>query len=391
VIGLAGQQLSGRGEAGATVQVRDAQGNLIASGTVAGDGNFLITLNPPVNDGSSVQVTLTDAAGNVSQPGPVTSPDLQPPAQPTDLALVDGVTFSGKGEANSIVQVRDAGGNLIGTGTVGADGNFSITLSPAQANGETLDVRLLDAAGNASTPLQFDAPDITAPNPVSGIAVGPGGLQLAGSGEAGATVEVRDASGNLLGQGIVSTNGTFIIDLAPAAQPGEQLSIVQTDAAGNASTAVDYAVPNTTVPTSPTDLTVAADGSSVSGSAQPGTRIDVRGADGTLLGNVVVGGDGTFTVTLSPAQANGELLNVTAVDADGTSSLPAQVSAPDITAPSAPADLAVSADGSTVTGRAEVGSTVRVLAADGTTVLGTAVVDATGVFSITLTPAQGRR
>jgi VCBS repeat-containing protein len=388
VISQAGQQLSGRGEAGASVQVRDAQGNLIASGTVGADGSFLITLSPAVNDGSSVQVTLTDAAGNVSQPGSVTSPDLQAPAQPTDLALVDGVTFSGKGEANSIVQVRDAGGNLIGTGTVGADGNFSITLSPAQANGEALDVRLLDAAGNTSAPLQFDAPDITAPNPVSGIAVGPGGLQLAGSGEAGATVEVRDASGNLLGQSIVSANGTFIIDLAPAAQPGEQLSIVQTDAAGNASSAVDYAVPSTTVPTSPTDLTVAADGSSVSGSAQPGTRIDVRGADGTLLGNVVVGGDGTFTVALSPAQANGELLNVTAVDADGTSSLPAQVSAPDITAPSAPADLAVSADGSTVTGRAEVGSTVRVLAADGTTVLGTAVVDATGVFSITLTPAQ---
>ncbi|QHG66965.1 BapA/Bap/LapF family large adhesin [Pseudomonas putida] len=388
VIGQAGQQLSGRGEAGASVQVRDAQGNLIASGTVAGDGNFLITLDPPVNDGSSVQVTLTDAAGNVSQPGSVTSPDLQPPAQPTDLALVDGVTFSGKGEANCIVQVRDGGGNLIGTGTVGADGNFSITLSPAQANGEALDVRLLDAAGNTSAPLQFDAPDITAPNPVSGIAVGPGGLQLAGSGEAGATVAVRDASGNLIGTATVSANGTFIIDLAPAAQPGEQLSIVQTDAAGNASTAVDYAVPSTTVPTSPTDLTVAADGSSLSGIAPAGTRVDVRDANGTVVGSVLVGGDGTFTVALSPAQANGELLNVTAVDADGTSSLPAQVSAPDITAPSAPADLAVSADGSTITGRAEVGSTVRVLAADGTTVLGTAVVDATGVFSITLTPAQ---
>ncbi|MGN8359414.1 Ig-like domain-containing protein, partial [Pseudomonas sp. SMN11] len=133
--------------------------------------------------------------------------------------------------------------------------------------------------------------------------------------------------------------GTFIIDLAPAAQPGEQLSIVQTDAAGNASTAVDYAVPSTTVPTSPTDLTVAADGSSVSGSAQAGTRVDVRDANGTVVGSVLVGDDGTFTVALSPAQANGQLLNVTAVDADGASSLPAQVSAPDITAPSAPADL----------------------------------------------------
>ncbi|MGN7749660.1 Ig-like domain-containing protein, partial [Pseudomonas sp. 22515] len=68
VIGLAGSQLSGRGEAGTTVQVRDAAGNILATGTVAADGTFTATLNPAVNDGSTLQVTLTDAAGNVSQP-----------------------------------------------------------------------------------------------------------------------------------------------------------------------------------------------------------------------------------------------------------------------------------------------------------------------------------
>ncbi|PMY74824.1 hypothetical protein C1X72_32065, partial [Pseudomonas sp. FW306-2-2C-D06B] len=72
VIGLAGSQLSGRGEAGTTVQVRDAAGNIIATGTVGADGTFVIALAPAVNDGSALQVTLTDAAGNVSQPGSVT-------------------------------------------------------------------------------------------------------------------------------------------------------------------------------------------------------------------------------------------------------------------------------------------------------------------------------
>ncbi|WP_259334775.1 Ig-like domain-containing protein, partial [Pseudomonas sp. DP16D-T1] len=72
VIGLAGGQLSGRGEAGTTVQVRDAAGNIIATGTVGADGTFVIALAPAVNDGSALQVTLTDAAGNVSQPGSVT-------------------------------------------------------------------------------------------------------------------------------------------------------------------------------------------------------------------------------------------------------------------------------------------------------------------------------
>ncbi|WP_409263954.1 Ig-like domain-containing protein, partial [Pseudomonas putida] len=157
---------------------RDAAGNILATGTVAADGTFVITLAPAVNDGSTLQVTLTDAAGNVSQPGSVTSADLLPPAQPTDLALTDGVTFTGRGEPGAIVQVRDAAGNLIGTGVVGADGLFSLTLSPAQANGEALDVRLVDADGNASAPLQFDAPDITPPEAVTNITVGADGLAL---------------------------------------------------------------------------------------------------------------------------------------------------------------------------------------------------------------------
>ncbi|WP_121782875.1 BapA/Bap/LapF family large adhesin [Pseudomonas putida] len=388
VIGLAGSQLSGRGEAGSTVQVRDAAGNILATGTVAANGTFVIALDPAVNDGSTLQVTLTDAAGNVSQPGSVTSADLLPPAQPTDLALADGVTFTGRGEPGATVQVRDAGGSVIGTGVVGADGLFSLTLSPAQANGEALDVRLVDAAGNASAPLQFDAPDITPPEAVTNITVGADGLALSGRGEPGATVEVRDANGTVIGTGVVGANGTFLIDLAPAAQPGEQLTLVQTDPSGNASSALQFEVPVATAPASPSDLVFAEDGSSISGTAPAGTRVEVHDANGTLIGSVVAGPDGSFTVTLDPAQANGELLDVVAIDDSGVSSLPAQITAPDITAPAAPTELVINADGSVVTGRAEPGSTVRVLAADGTTVLGSVVVGATGSFSITLDPPQ---
>ncbi|MFK2914020.1 BapA/Bap/LapF family large adhesin, partial [Pseudomonas sp. 3HC3] len=387
VIGLAGSQLSGRGEAGSTVQVRDAAGNILATGTVAADGTFVIALDPAVNDGSTLQVTLTDAAGNVSQPGSVTSVDLLPPAQPTDLALADGVTFTGRGEPGATVQVRDAGGNLIGTGLVNEDGTFSVTLFPAQANGEALDIRVVDAAGNASAPLQFDAPDITPPEAVTNIAVGTDGLALSGRGEPGATVEVRDANGTVIGTGTVGANGTFVIDLAPAAQPGEQLSLVQTDPSGNASVATEYDVPLTTAPDSPSNLVIDADGTTMTGNAPAGSRVEVHDANGTLIGTVVAGPDGSFTVTLDPAQANGELLDVVAIDDGGVSSLPAQITAPDITAPAAPTELAVSAEGSVITGRAEPGSTVRILAADGTE-LGATVVGPTGAFSINLTPPQ---
>ncbi|CAI3794674.1 hypothetical protein DBADOPDK_01063 [Pseudomonas sp. MM223] len=387
VIGLAGSRLSGRGEAGTTVQVRDAAGNIIATGTVGADGTFTVTLNPAMIDGSTLQVTLTDAAGNVSPPGSVASTDLLPPAQPTDLALANGVTFTGRGEPGATVQVRDAAGNIIGTGVVGANGLFSITLDPAQANGQALDVRLVDAAGNTSAPLHFDAPDITPPAAVSNIVVGSGGLALSGRGEPGATVEVRDANGTVIGTGVVGANGTFLISLDPAVQPGEHLSLVQTDPSGNASIALEYDVPLTTAPNSPSNLIIDADGTTLTGTAPAGSRVEVHDANGTLIGSAIANADGTFSIELNPPQANGELLDVVAIDNSGAASLPAQVTAPDITAPAAPTDLAVSADGSVITGRAEPGSTVRIVAADGTE-LGTAVVGPTGVFSINLNPPQ---
>ncbi|MDD1996424.1 Ig-like domain-containing protein, partial [Pseudomonas putida] len=96
-----------------------------------------------------------------------------------------------------------------------------------------------------------------------------------------------------------------------------------------------------------------------------GTRVEVHDANGTLIGSAIANADGTFSIELNPAQANGELLDVVAIDDSGVSSLPTQVTAPDITAPAAPTELAVSADGTVLTGRAEPGSTVRIVAADG--------------------------
>ncbi|MBI1592912.1 Ig-like domain-containing protein, partial [Escherichia coli] len=76
VISADGRMVSGRGEVGATVKVLDDQGQVLVSGTVQPDGSFNVQLPTPVVDGSSLQVTLTDAAGNVSTPSPLTAPDL---------------------------------------------------------------------------------------------------------------------------------------------------------------------------------------------------------------------------------------------------------------------------------------------------------------------------
>lgn len=48
-----GRTVSGRGEAGATVEVRNDQGQVLVSGTVQPDGSFNVQLPTPVVDGSS--------------------------------------------------------------------------------------------------------------------------------------------------------------------------------------------------------------------------------------------------------------------------------------------------------------------------------------------------
>ncbi|WP_079229676.1 BapA/Bap/LapF family large adhesin [Pseudomonas putida] len=387
VISGDGRTVSGRGEVGATVTVLNDQGQVIGTGTVQPDGSFTLQLTSPVTDGSALQVTLTDAAGNVSTSSPLTAPDLQAPGQPTELSLSNGVTLTGRGEPGARVEVRDTDGNLIGRGIVGPDGSFSLTLNPAQADGEHLAISVTDAAGNTSAPLEFTVPDTTAPALISNVIVGAGSLVISGRGEPGATVEVHGANGAVIGTGVVSANGTFLVNLDGPVSAGESIVLVQTDAAGNPSQPLTVIVPNAAVPEGPGGLVLAADGASISGTAPVGSRVEVHDANGTVIGSVQVGNDGTFTITLNPAQANGELLDVVAIDANGNSSLPAQILAPDITPPNQASDLHLGADGVTLTGRGEAGATVQVTNARGD-VLGTGVVGANGTFTITLNSPQ---
>ena len=95
--------------------------------------------------------------------------------------------------------------------------------------------------------------------------------------------------------------------------------------------------PDTTAPNAPT-ATVAGDGVSVSGAAEPGSTVTIYGPDGTtVLGTAVAAADGSYSVPLVPALTNGEDITATATDAAGNASAPTSATAPDTTAPAAPA------------------------------------------------------
>ncbi len=384
VIDATGSVVTGTGQAGAAVTVRAADGTVIGTATAGANGAFAVVLTPAQTDGTSVAVTQADGAGNVSAPSTIATPDFAVPLAPTAIVTADGGAVTGGGEAGASVVVRDASGVVLGSGTAGADGAFTVRIAPAQANGETLSVTVSDAGGNVSPATVVTAPDITAPAlPVAQIG-GDGGT-VAGTGEPGATITVRDAADTVIGTAIVAADGSYSVTLSPAQTNAETVRVSQVDAAGNVSASASVVAPDFTAPAQPS-ATIAGDGASVSGTGEPGAAILITGATGATLGTAVVAGDGSYTAGLDPAQANGEALRVVQTDAAGNASAPLPLTAPDITAPPAPG-ATLDPSGAVVTGTGEIGARVTVVDGVGT-LLGTAVVTAQGNYSITLSTPQ---
>jgi VCBS repeat-containing protein len=379
-----GTAVTGTGEAGTTATVRDPAGVVIGTAIVAPDGSFTVPLADAQDNGGTLTVTLTDAAGNVSAPANALAPDITAPDVPTVAIAADGSVVTGVGEAGATVSVANANGAVIGTALVAADGSYSVTLTPAQANGEALTVTQADAAGNASGPVAITAPDITAPEaPV--VTVSADGTQASGTGEPGATVSIDGPTGATIVTATVAADGTFVAALSPAQANGEQLEAIQVDASGNASPPTLVTAPDITAPAAPT-LAITLDGTAANGTGEPGATVTVRNPDGSTIGTTIVAADGSYTLVLDPARIDGEVLSAIQNDPTGNPSPPVTATAPDFDAPvGLTAD--VSADGTTVTGAGEIGATVTIRDPAGIAI-GTAVVGADGTYVATLTTAQ---
>lgn len=379
-----GTGVTGTGEAGTTATVRDPAGVVIGTAMVAPDGSFTVPFADAQDNGGTLTVTLTDAAGNVSAPANALAPDITAPDVPTVAIAADGSVVTGVGEAGATVSVANANGAVIGTALVAADGSYSVTLTPAQANGEALTVTQADAAGNASGPVAITAPDITGPAaPV--VTVSADGTQASGTGEPGATVSIDGPTGATIATATVAADGTFVAALSPAQANGEQLEAIQVDASGNASPPTLVTAPDITAPAVPT-LAITLDGTAANGTGEPGATVTVRNPDGSTIGTTIVAADGSYTLVLDPARIDGEVLSAIQNDPTGNPSPPVTAAAPDFDAPvGLTAD--VSANGTTVTGAGEIGATVTIRDPAGIAI-GTSVVGADGTYVAALTTAQ---
>jgi len=251
VISADGATVSGTAEPLSTVRVLGPGGGVIGIATAGADGVYSITLDPPLTAGEALNVTATDAAGNTSDPTPLTAPvvaDTEPPLPPIAIFSADGATVTGTTEAGATVRLFDASNNQVGFAVADGAGAYTITLTPPIIDGQTLTATATDEAGNTSGPTTVQAPDLIDRDPpeilVAEVAVN-GAAVTGTTDEEGATVTVRDAAGNVIGEGVAGPGGVFSIPLTPPLIAGERLSLIATDAAGNASDPTFVNAPNT--------------------------------------------------------------------------------------------------------------------------------------------------
>ncbi|ELE9246100.1 BapA prefix-like domain-containing protein [Enterobacter kobei] len=358
-------------------------------------------------------------------PGEPSTPDTTPPNAPSNLTFSsDGKTVTGTAEPGSTITLKDANGNVIGTGKTGSDGNFTVSLGTPLINGEHVTATATDAAGNTSQSATVTAPDLTAPDaPTIGSVtddVGPqtGALtngsstndqrpQLSGTAEAGSTVTIYDG-GIAIGTAVVSSNGTWTftpsVDLSESTH---QITVRATDAAGNTGPAspVFTLTVDLTPPATPTAIVLTDDTGTIRGTITSGTATDASKPilagtgepggtitiydNGVVVGTTTVLPNGTWSIRPDgPLPDGAHSITVVETDAAGNQSA---ASAPinftvDTTPPLAPGNLVVSNDGGSISGTAEPGSTVTIR--DGNVILGTSVADSEGNFTLTLTPPK---
>ncbi|MCX5576375.1 Ig-like domain-containing protein [Enterobacter sp. E-TC7] len=371
-----------------------------------------------------------DDDGDNSSPPPGTpvdpsNPDTTPPNAPSSLQFSsDGKSVTGTAEPGSTITLKDANGNVIGTGKTGSDGNFTVSLGTPLTNGEQVTATATDAAGNTSQGTTITAPDLTAPDaptigsvtddvdPQTGSVTNGGSTndprpQLSGTAEAGSTVTIYDG-GVAIGTALVASNGTWTFTpSADLTESTHQITVRATDAAGNLGPAspVFTLTVDLTPPTTPTAIVLTDDTGAIRGTITAGTPTDASKPilagtgepggtitiydNGVVVGTTTVLPNGTWSVTPNGPLPDGtHSITVVETDAAGNQSAASEpiIFTVDTTPPLAPGDLVVSNDGGTITGTAEPGSTVTIR--EGDAILGTPVADSEGNFSLTLTPPK---
>lgn len=313
--------VTGKAEANAKIYIKDLSGNVIASGNADASGNFTIKLDKPLTDGNKLNVSAQNEGGKESSAYSITGPkDTIAPDAPEAQLNEDGSILDGKTEANVKITVYDATGKVLGTVFANKDGIFSLKLTPPLTSDAGGKVIAEDVAGNKSEPTKIIAGKDTFAPDVPLVEFNKEGTTVEGQTEPNAKVQIKDADGKVIGTGTANAQGEFQITLSSALKDSQKATIIVEDAAGNTSKPLEIKSGyDTLAPDKPT-AQVNAEGTSVTGTAEPNAKIEIKNSADKVIGTGTADANGKFTITISPALTDSSKGSVIAIDSSGNKS-----------------------------------------------------------------------
>jgi uncharacterized repeat protein (TIGR03803 family) len=423
---IGGQTIGGMTQQDATVAVYD-NGTQVATVTADNSGAWSYQVGV-LADGSShsYAITATDVAGNTSAMSAAlsftvdTTAPVQP-AAPADASVVNGYvnaahdtagqTIGGTTEAGASVAVYDNGAQVA---TVTADGKGAWTYQVgalADGSHHSYAVTATDAAGNTSAmssalgftvdtsaPAQPGAPtDASVSGGYVNAAHDTASQTIGGTAEAGASVAIFD-NGNLVTTVVANGSGAWTYQVGTLADgSSHSYAVAATDAAGNSSAlsqALAFTV-DTSAPVAPLALADASvingyvnathdtAGQSLTGTAEGGAVVTVYD-NGVKLGTATANvSTGAWNFNLGVLADGVQSLTATATDAAGNTGAAstALTFTVDTVLPDPAVDAATVGSGGSVTvsGTAEVGTTITLY--DGGGFVGIVPVGTDGTWS----------
>ncbi|MDF3346786.1 biofilm-associated Ig-like repeat protein Blp1 [Acinetobacter pittii] len=364
-----GQNFTAQAEVNTQIEVKNAAGEVIGSGSTDSMGNASGYLYQVHLHGEELTFVVVDKAGNRSAEVKQNAliDDIAPNAIENIIFNENGQNFTAQAEVNTQVEVKNAVGELVGSGYVDSAGNASGYLNQIYLKGEELTFVVIDQAGNRSVEVKQTAfLDNTAPENATNLVFSEDGSYLTGMAEPNATIQIFDQNGQLVNQwnNNVNWDGTFNISLYSNYLHGEELKVVVVDRAGNLSGGVTVKAPlDDIAPVAASNLTFSEDGSSLSGIAEPNTFIQIFDQNGQQVNtwSQSVNADGTFTIFLGSSNLHGEEFTVIVKDRAGNVSDVVSVKAPfDDIAPNPIKNIVLDPNGQNFIAQAEANSNIEV-------------------------------
>ena len=230
------EKITGKGVPGATIVVKDKDGNEIGTTTVKDDKTWEVTVPPaePLVKDEVITVTQTekgktsaDETATVKEKTQPTKPTITDPAAKNEPGK-NSTTVTGRTDPNTEVIVTDKNGKKIGEGVSDGNGNFSIETNPKQDPGTEVTITPKDGTSAKATvtevsPNQSATPSINQPTE--------GDKTIDGKGVPGAKIVVTDERGNIIGETVVDKYGYWSVPV-PADRPlkkGDKITATQTE------------------------------------------------------------------------------------------------------------------------------------------------------------------